>query len=406
MLSVLTPEEVFKLIQSEFSPLVEIEYLPLNRSCGRVLAADIKAEEFVPDFNRSTVDGYALKAEDTFGCTDSIPAVLKLKGQVLMGKGAEFSIEKGECCYIPTGGEIPNGADCAVMIEYSEDYSDGTVGILKPGSPGLNMIFRGDDVFPGKTVLEKGRLLTAQDIGALASMGIADVPVASKIKVGIISTGDELVPLYEKPGPGQIRDVNSPLLESMLHHFGAEPVNYGIIKDDKVLLSSAVERALSECDVVVLSGGSSVGLKDATCEIIESFGDLLMHGIAVKPGKPTILGKCSGKPVIGLPGHPGAAGFITEIFVLPLIARLENRNYRLFPVKAVLPESIGANHGRAQFYAVKLKKENGKLIAYPIRSKAGLITQLAGSDGFFEIDRDCEGLPEGAEVEVICHSNI
>lgn len=406
MLSVLTPEEVFKLIESDFSPLGKIEYVSLDEAGGRILASDIKANEYVPDFNRSTVDGYALKAEDTFGCTDSIPALLKLKGQVLMGKGADFSINKGECCYVPTGGEIPDGADCAVMVEYSEDYLDGTIGILKPGSPGLNMIFRGDDVFPGKIVLEKGRKLTAQDIGALASMGIVKVPVSSKIKVGIISTGDELVPPNEKPGPGQIRDVNSPLLESMFKRFGADTINYGIIKDDKALLSTEVGKALSECDVVVLSGGSSVGLKDATCEIIESFGELLLHGIAVKPGKPTILGKCSGKPVIGLPGHPGAAGFITEIFVLPLIARLENRNYRLFPVKAVLPESIGANHGRAQFFAVKLVEENGTVIAYPVRSKAGLISQLAGSDGFFEIERDCEGLPKGAEVEVVCHSNI
>ena len=406
MLRVLTPKEVFKLIDNDFSPLDKHEVVALNEANGRVLAIDIKASEYVPNFNRSTVDGYALKAEDTFGCTDSIPAVLKLKGQVLMGKEADFTISKGECCYVPTGGEIPNGADCTVMVEYSEDYLDGTIGIMKPGSPGLNMIFRGDDVFPGKTVLEKGRKLTAQDIGALASMGIVEVPVSSKIKVGIISTGDELVPPNEKPGPGQIRDVNSPLLEAMFNSFGAESINYGIVKDDKVLLSSAVEKALDECDVVVLSGGSSVGLKDATCEIIESFGELLLHGIAVKPGKPTILGKCSGKPVVGLPGHPGAAGFITEIFVLPLIARLENRNYEIFPVKAVLPESIGANHGRAQFFAVKLEKKDRQLIAHPVRSKAGLITQLAGSDGFFEIERDCEGLQEGAEVEVICHSNI
>ena len=396
MLSVLTPDEVLKLIEDEFSPIGECEYVKLGDAPGRTLSEDIKATEYVPDFNRSTVDGYALRASDTFGCTDSIPAVLPLAGEVLMGQGADFLLPEGACAYVPTGGAIPEGADCAVMIEYSESYGDGTIGIMKPGAPGMNMIFRGDDVYPGKTVLCRGRTLKASDIGALAANGITDVPVVKKCVVGVISTGDELVPADEKPGPGQVRDVNSPVLDALMKSYGCEVINYGIIIDDKVLLAETVRKAADECDIVLMSGGSSVGVKDAAYEIIESMGKMLLHGIAVKPGKPTIMGKCGNKPIVGLPGHPAAAYFIAKTFVLPLIARLMGKEDETFAVKAVLAESVGANHGRSQFNAVRLKDG----LAYPVRSKSGLITQLAGADGYMCIARDCEGLEKGTEIEV------
>ena len=396
MLSVLTPDEVLKLIEDEFSPIGECEYVKLADAPGRTLSEDIKAAEYVPDFNRSTVDGYALRASDTFGCTDSIPAVLPLAGEVLMGQGADFLLPEGACAYVPTGGAIPEGADCAVMIEYSESYGDGTIGIMKPGAPGMNMIFRGDDVYPGKTVLSRGRTLKVSDIGALAANGITDVPVVKKCVVGVISTGDELVPADEKPGPGQVRDVNSPVLDALMKSYGCEVINYGIIIDDKVLLAETVRKAADECDIVLMSGGSSVGVKDAAYEIIESMGKMLLHGIAVKPGKPTIMGKCGNKPIVGLPGHPAAAYFIAKTFVLPLIARLMGKEDETFAVKAVLAESVGANHGRSQFNAVRLKDG----LAYPVRSKSGLITQLAGADGYMCIARDCEGLEKGTEIEV------
>jgi len=277
MLTVKTPEEVLALIEEEFCPAAQTELVPLVRAMGRVLAEDIAATEYVPDFDRSTVDGYAVRSRDTFGCTDSIPAILNLQGEVLMGEGAEFQLEADSCVAVPTGGAVPKGADAVVMIEYSENYGDGTIGMSKSVAPGQNMIFRGDDVYPGKVILQKGRVLSSQDIGALAAIGRVQVPVRKKLTVGVISTGDELVEPGTKPGPGQVRDVNSPMLEAMLTAFGVNVVNYGIVVDNEALLSEKVTKAVAECDAVLLSGGSSVGVKDAACRIIESMGSLLLH---------------------------------------------------------------------------------------------------------------------------------
>ena len=232
MLEVKTPEEVLALIWREFAPITDREEtVPFSEAAGRILARDICAKEYVPDFDRSTVDGYACRARDTFGCSDAIPAILNLSGEVLMGQSAGYELKKESCVYVPTGGAIPKGADCAVMIEYTEDYGDGTVGILKPGAPGMNLIFRGDDVFPGKVILRAGRRLTASDIGALAAVGETQVPVRRRLQVGVLSTGDELVPADQKPGPGQVRDVNGPMLAALLRDYGAEAVDYGIAVD-------------------------------------------------------------------------------------------------------------------------------------------------------------------------------
>ena len=400
MLYVKTPEEVLALIEQEFTPVAGVEQVALSSAMGRVLAEDIAATEYVPDFDRSTVDGYALRAKDTFGCTDAIPAILPLQGEVLMGEGAKFTLNPEECVAVPTGGAVPSGADSVVMIEYTEDYGDGTIGISKSAAPGQNMIFRGDDVFPGKVILRKGRVLSSQDIGALAAIGRVQVPVAKKLTVGVISTGDELVPPEVMPGPGQVRDVNSPMLEAMLTAFGVNVINYGIVIDNEALLSDTVTKAVSRCDAVLLSGGSSVGVKDAACRIIESMGKLLLHGIAIKPGKPTILGKAGVKPLVGLPGHPVAAYFITKLFVLPLLGRLTGRTMAEYTVTAKVTESISANHGRAQYQCCRLERRDGQLYAHPIRGKSGLITTLAGADGYFCIDRDCEGVPQFAEIQV------
>jgi len=400
MLHVKTPEEVLALIETEFSPVSDIEYIPLSAALGRVLAEDIAATEYVPDFDRSTVDGYAVRAKDTFGCTDAIPAILPLQGEVLMGEGAEFELKAEECVAVPTGGALPKGADSVVMVEYTEDYGDGTVGITKSAAPGQNVIFRGDDVYPGKAILRRGRVLSSQDIGALAAIGQALVPAARKLTVGVISTGDELVPPEAVPGPGQVRDVNSPMLEAMLGGFGVNVINYGIVVDNETLLSEKVHLAVSQCDAVLLSGGSSVGVKDAACRIIESMGSLLLHGIAIKPGKPTILGKAGAKPLVGLPGHPVAAYFITKLFVLPLLSRMMGRAQTSYTTTARITESVSANHGRAQYHCCRLERRDGQLYAFPIRGKSGLITTLAGADGYFCIDRDCEGLPQYAEIQV------
>ena len=401
MLQVKTPEEVLCLIHDKFRPVSELaESVPLTAAAGRTLSEDIIAEEYVPDFNRSTVDGYAVRAADTFGCSDAIPAILSLQGEIRMGEDAGFALLRENCAYVPTGGALPEGADCAVMLEYTEDYGDGTIGILKPGAPGMNVIFRGDDVYPGKIVLQAGRVLSAQDIGALAAIGRTVVPVQRKLKIGVISTGDELVPPGQKPLPGQVRDVNTALLSALLTEQGAEVHSYGIIVDDEDLLRETVTRAVQECDAVLLSGGSSVGVKDASCRIIESLGELLLHGIALKPGKPTIMGRAGNKPLVGLPGHPVAAFVVARLFMVPLLDRLAGRERPLWSVTAELSESVGANHGRAQVNPCRLLRQDGRVLALPIRSKSGLITQLAGADGFFCIERDCEGLPKGAPVQV------
>ena len=401
MLHVKTPEEVLALIETEFAQVTGTELVSLSAAMGRVLAEDIAATEYVPDFDRSTVDGYAVRARDTFGCTDAIPAILPLQGEVFMGEGAEFQLNPEECVAVPTGGAVPKGADSVVMVEYTEDYGDGTIGISKSVAPGQNMIFRGDDVYPGKVILRKGRVLSSQDIGALAAIGQVQVPVSRKLTVGILSTGDELVPPEVTPKAGQVRNVNGPMLEAMLGAFGVETINYGIVIDDEAMLSATVTKAVGECDAVLLSGGSSVGVKDAACRIIESMGTLLLHGIAIKPGKPTILGKAGVKPLVGLPGHPVAAYFITKLFVLPLLSKLSGRKQEVYTTTAKVTESISANHGRAQYKCCRLERKDGQLYAHPIRGKSGLITTLAGADGYFCIDRDCEGLPRYAEIQVI-----
>ena len=401
MLHVKTPEEVLALIEEKFDVVAATELVGLTAAMGRVLAEDIAATEYVPDFNRSTVDGYAVRARDTFGCTDAIPAILPVQGEVFMGQGAAFALNPEECVAVPTGGAMPEGSDSVVMVEFTEDYGDGTIGVSKSVAPGQNMIFRGDDVYPGKVILQKGRVLSSQDIGALAAIGRVQVPVVKKLTVGVISTGDELVPPEVTPGPGQVRDVNSPMLEAMLMRFGVNVINYGIVVDNEALLAEKVTKAVAECDAVLLSGGSSVGVKDAACRIIESMGSLLLHGIAIKPGKPTILGKTGSKPLVGLPGHPVAAYFITKLFVLPLLSKLMGRQQERYTTTAKVTESIGANHGRAQYQCCRLERRDGELYAYPIRGKSGLITTLAGADGYFCIDRDCEGLPKFAEIQVI-----
>ena len=401
MLTVKTPEEAAALLGTAFpSGSTGDEPVSLEQASGRVLAADVVAGEFIPGFDRSTVDGYAVRSADTFGCSDAMPALLTLRGEVLMGERAAMELLPGECAAVPTGGAIPSGADAAVMIEYTEDYGDGTVGILKSAAPGENMIFRGDDMRPGDTVLSRGRKLTASDIGSLAAMGVAEVRVSRRPAVGIISTGDELVPIEETPGEGQIRDVNSAMLSALVRDAGAEPVSFGILNDDEALLGRTLDEALSRCDMVLISGGSSVGMKDATCRVMDDRGEVLFHGIAMKPGKPTILGRVGGRPVFGLPGHPVAAFFVSELFVRPLIARLMGREVRERTVPARLAEAVSANHGRAQYMGVFLSGEEGSLTAVPIHSKSGLITSLAGSDGFFCIPRDCEGVPAGETVQV------
>ena len=397
MLTVKTPDEVLAIIDDLSAPLaVQPEIIPTDAACGRVLHGDIIAAEYVPGFDRSTVDGYAVIASDTFGCSDSIPAILTLSGEVEMGKAAPCAVTSGTCLAVSTGGDLPEGADAVVMLEYTDDYGDGLIGIARPVSPGENLIFKGDDVSPGDKILTAGTTLSPHDIGILSALGITDAQVHPRPLVGVISTGDELVAPSIAPNKGQIRDVNTPLLMAAVRQYGAETKSFGIVRDDEAALRDALLRAVSTCDIVLISGGSSAGMRDLTAKVIEAEGTLTFHGIAMKPGKPTILGTINGKAVWGLPGHPVAAYFVTMLFVRPLIARLMGAMVKQHTTTARLSEAISSNHGRAEYIAVTL--DSG--IAYPIRGKSGLIASLAHTDGYICVPRDCEGLAKGSEVLV------
>jgi len=403
MLTVKTSSEAEEIIFDTFGQIkMNTEDVEILSSVGRILATDIVSTENVPSFNRSTVDGFAVKAQNTFGCSDSIPAILNFKGEVLMGEAPTFEIGKDECAYVPTGGELPAGADAMVMIEYSENYGDGTRAMLKPSAPGQHVTFIGDDVKVGQAVLHKGTKLAARHIGVLAALGYDKVPVYKKPVISVISTGDELVDVTESPKGAEVRDINSFTICAALEELGCEYRKIGIVKDNLPLLESVMTKAFSESDMVIVSGGSSVGVKDSTFKVLDKIGEVLFHGIAIKPGKPTILGNVNGKPGFGLPGHPLAAYYVFNLFVKPLIKNMTGANNTdLYNKKnANLTLSIPCNHGREECMGIKMKNENGRTMAEPVYAKSGLISVLSDSDGYIRIARDCEGLSQDEEVEI------
>jgi len=402
MLNVKTPDEVIDIINMlSLSVEIQSELVSLTNACGRILYHDIISDENVPNFNRSTVDGYAVRASDTFGCSESIPAILNVISEVMMGEAADVDIGSGDCVIVSTGGALPKSADAVVMVEHSEDYGDNLVGIQKAVAPANNVVFNGDDVRVGQKVLSAGTLLTPYDIGALAALGYDEVEVYVRPVVGIISTGDELVPTSAKPTSGQVRDINTPMLITAINCFGGKAVDFGIIKDDEQAIRTAVLNAIKTCDICLISGGSSAGARDMTARVIESEGELLLHGIAMKPGKPTILGVIQGKPVYGLPGHPVAAYMVTELFVRPLIDKLTKSKTKHRSTVAQLSEALSSNHGRAEYIAVTLDDSKDVMIATPIRGKSGLITSLSEVDGYICVPRDCEGLAKSEIVKVV-----
>lgn len=401
MLSTITPDEALKILASAFGDMrTPAENCPLAEALGRVLAEDIESPEYVPGFDRSSVDGYAVAAADTFGCSEASPALLRLRGRVEMGRAPEFSLAPGECAAIPTGGQLPEGADAAVMLEYAEDYGGGLIGLTKSAAPGQNVVFRGDDAAPGRVVLRAGRKLRSSDIGALAALGITEPVVRRRPLVGILSTGDELVPPTRVPGPGEVRDVNAPMLRALVRSCGGQPEELGIVRDEITGLDSAIGRAARHCDMVIVTGGSSAGERDSVSRVISARGRLLFHGLAMRPGKPAMLGNVGGKPVFGLPGHPGAAYFTARLLAAAQIRSMLGLEARPRTVQAKLTENLPANDGRELFCGVRLHTEDGELWAEPIRTKSGLISALAASDGTLRVARDCEGLHRGTLVTI------
>lgn len=398
MFKVISLSDAKSVVQGLFGHLrLKVETTNLTNATGRFLAKDIVSDEFVPAFDRSTVDGFAVISRDLVGCSDSIPAILRKAGESRMGEMPMHSLKPGECFYVPTGGALPQGSDAMVMIEFVEDFGAGEFAFVKPVAPGANMIFKGEDLKPDDLILQNGKQLNPADIGTLASMGTTEVDVFKQPKVGIISTGDELVPAGNLLEPGKIRDVNTPMLAALLQEAGACTVTHEIVPDQRNLLRSAMQNMLAKSDVLLVSGGTSVGEHDNLPVLIEELGQIFVHGIAVKPGKPTIVGKIESKPVFGLPGNPVAAFFMFHALVKPLLYSFSNSQTEQPMVAAFLTRAVSSNHGREEVILVRLAGDQ----ATPVPSKSGLISTVSKANGYFLIPRDREGLASGETINVI-----
>ncbi|RPI95102.1 MAG: molybdopterin molybdenumtransferase MoeA [Chloroflexi bacterium] len=411
-LTLLPPDEARALLLSQLSqPVTDSERIDVSSGLGRVLAEDILAPHPLPDFQRSTVDGYALRAADTHGASDSLPAYLNLIGEVPMGDAPGFEIGAGQCASIHTGGMLPDGADAVVMLEHTQSVRAGSsrpeIEIFRAVADGENVIRVGEDVAQGQLIQPKGSRLRPAEIGGLMALGIVNVRVARKVRVGLISTGDEVIDPSQSPRPGQVRDVNSYTLGALVEKSGGAAKLYGIVSDEFETLRDAAAKALSECDVVIITAGSSASTRDMTADVIRTLGTpgVLVHGINTRPGKPTILGVCDGKAVIGLPGNPVSALVNGYLFVVPVIEKLLGALPRPRPsVLARLTVNLSSQAGREDWWPVKLIANSQSLIADfeadPIFGKSNLIFTLASADGLLRIHPDATGLSAGETVEV------
>jgi molybdopterin molybdotransferase len=385
------------------------------QALGRVLASDVSAPHPLPEFPRSSVDGYAVRASDTFGASESLPAYLTLIGEIPMGAPADLSLAAGQCALIHTGGMLPANADAVVMLEYTQPVGAGSprpdhhteIEISRAVAVGENVIQIGEDVRAGQIVLPRGTSLREAEIGGLMALGIVSVRVARKPRVALISSGDEIVEPESAAGQGKVRDINAYTLSALVTRAGGEPVRYGIVRDDFSALQTAAQKALAECDAVVITAGSSASTRDMTADVIRTLGapGVLVHGINTRPGKPTILGAADGKAVIGLPGNPVSALVNGFLFVKPVVEKLLGLLPRPRPtVMARLTVNLASQAGREDWWPVKLITNHQLPItnydAEPIFGKSNLIFTLAAADGLLRIPPDATGLSVGEEVEV------
>jgi len=403
---VLEPREALRLLLA-VEP-VGTERIPSVRARRRVLAEDLHSAVDLPHFHRAAMDGYAVRAADTFGATQSLPAYLKLAGVIEMGKEATQALNKGEAMRISTGGMMPPQADAVVMVEYTDETDAGLVEIHRGVSPWQNVIQIGDDIKQGELVFAKGRRLRAHDLGALTGVGISSIAVYQQPRVGLISTGDEIVDADTEPRPGQVRNINQHSLAGMIEEAGGSLRDWGVIRDDRAQLSQALEQALAWADLVLLSGGSSMGAKDIALETILSFADseFIFHGISIAPGKPTIFAKACGKPILGLPGYPVSALVIFDLFGAPMLRRLGGENsagahQQRRTLRARLTTNVASQIGREDYVRVTLEQAAGAFRATPLPSKSGAIFTLVKADGMVRIEMNQDGLEQGEEVEVI-----
>lgn len=403
---VVAPDEAIEIL-SRVDP-VDTEIVRTVQARGRILAEDLHSRVDLPHFHRAGMDGYAVIARDTFGASASLPAYLKLAGTVEMGQEVTQSLRAGEAVRISTGGMLPPDSDAVVMVEYTEEVAGGMVEIQRSASPWQNVIQIGDDIKKAELVFARGRRLRAHDLGALTGVGISAVPVHRRPRVTLVSTGDEIVAVDQEPLPGQVRNINQHSLAGLIEECGAELNDMGVVNDDRGALTEALRRGLDWGDLVLLSGGSSMGTRDIAIDAILSLPDasILFHGISVSPGKPTIYARAAGKPILGLPGYPVSALIIFELFGAVLIRTLGGESQTASDpfqktTHAVLRTNVSSQTGREDYVRVRLERMHGKLYATPLPNKSGAIFTLVKADGMVRIDLNQEGLEAGEEVQVL-----
>lgn len=388
-------EEALKMVLSSVKPIERTELIPIEESSSRVLAEEIVADKDVPPFDRAAMDGYAVKAEDTYEASLLNPRSLKLIGVLHAGRSTDASINKGECIRIATGCPIPLGADAVVMVEFTEE-TNGSVSVFRSVFPGANIAQKGEDMKKGEVILKEGDLLTPAKVGVLAALGQVKVPVYQMPRVAVIPTGTEVCEVGSELKEGQVYDVNSHTLSSVLSENGALVTRSPIIPDSFEQLKSVVKRFLDH-DLIVFSGGSSVGERDLLVKVIEDTGRLLFHGVQIKPGKPTLYGLVEGKPVFGMPGYPTSCLSNAYVFLVPTVrkvARLPRKKPKT--VQAKIAKRIVSASGREQFLPVKLTDRR----AYPVFKKSGDITSMAKADGYIILPVNLDVIEEGEEVTI------
>lgn len=402
MLTVLSVAEAKEKVLAAVQARTEQEPVLLAAATGRTLAQPVAAEEDLPSFARSTMDGFAVRAQDTYGASEAMPALFDVSGEILMGREPETALAPGEALRISTGGMLPAESDAVVMVEHTEMLGGNIMALNRAVAPGENIIVRGEDLRAGEGILFPGHVLRPQDIGVLAALGQTLVTVAKRPRVAIISTGDELVMPDAAPKAGQIRDINSYMLSSWVENCGAVADCHGIIPDNKDALRAALQRTAAY-DCIILSGGSSAGARDYTAACIDELGKpgVLFHGVSMRPGKPLIFGVVNGKPYFGLSGNPTSAmvGFL--LFVSPLLWQMQGAITLLPLLRAKVERNLSSASGREDYIRAWLYAEGDELWARPILGQANLISTVVRGNALLRIPQNREGVEAGESVEIL-----
>ena len=378
------------------------EIVALADAAGRVPAGPVSAPSALPGFARSTVDGYAVRAQDTYGASEGLPSYLDVTGSVRMGVAPADEVRTGTAVYIPTGGVLPAGADAVVMVEYTQEAMPGTTEVVRPVAPGDGIVRADEDVAVGQDLVRPGRPLRAQDVGLLAAAGVTEVAVQARPRVAILSTGDEVVaPETAQLAVGQVRDATSVALAALVREAGGEPHFHGIVADDREALERALTTALAGSDVVVVSAGSSVGARDETATVVAGLGSIWCHGLALRPGKPTMLADCGGVPLIGLPGNPRSALVVFRLVGMPIVRRAGGWSETPAEpsVRARLERNLPSAAGRLDVVQVTVR--DGEAI--PLFGSSSLLSILITADGYLTVPEEATGLAAGTEVEVVLY---